>query len=80
MKALIVAIGILAGGCGCNQGIVDFNLRFDTAVVKIGDRTETVKVVKWWDYDGEQIQIETSDGRIIMTSSYNCTLIKSAAK
>lgn len=60
----------------CNKQILDFNLKFDRAYVKIGDEWKDVAIKSWNDYDGEQIQITLQDGTVILTSSVNCILYK----
>lgn len=60
----------------CNKQILDFNLKFDRAYVKIGDEWKDVAIKLWNDYDGEQIQITLQDGTVILTSSVNCVLYK----
>lgn len=60
----------------CNKQILDLNLKFDRAYVKIGDEWKDVAIKLWNDYDGEQIQITLQDGTVILTSSVNCILYK----
>lgn len=60
----------------CNKQILDLNLKFDRAYVKIGDEWKDVAIKSWNDYDGEQIQITLQDGTVILTSSVNCILYK----
>lgn len=60
----------------CNKQILDFNLKFDRAYVKIGDEWKDVAIKSWNDYDGEQIQITLQDDTVILTSSVNCILYK----
>ena len=60
----------------CNKQILDLNLKFDRAYVKIGDKWKDVAIKLWNDYDGEQIQITLQDGTVILTSSVNCILYK----
>lgn len=73
-KLLAVAlIGMIL--CGCNRTMVDLNYHFDRAILKVGEEWVEVKVKKWNDYDGEQLQIIAEDGTVYLTSSFNCTLI-----
>lgn len=60
----------------CNKQILDLNLKFDRAYVKIGDEWKDVAIKSWNDYDGEQIQITLQDGTVILTNSVNCILYK----
>lgn len=72
----IVGICILLGLTGCNQQIIDLNYTFDKAICNIGNETKEIKIDKWNDYDGEQLQIIDKEGNVYLVSSYNCTLIK----
>ena len=81
MKKRILAIGLLVGlltmtGCG-NQDVFDTVRTYDKAVIVLGDEVITVDVKQWKDYEGEQLQIIAEDGTVYLTSSYNCTLIRS---
>ena len=78
-KAIGIIIAALCGCAiltGCNKTMFDTEYTFDKAVINLGDKTITVSVDKWNDYDGEQLQIITKDGTVILTSSYNCILLK----
>lgn len=70
---LVLTVMVLTA---CNKQIIDFNLKFDRAYVKIGDEWKDVAIKSWNDYDGEQIQITLQDGTVILTSSVNCILYK----
>ena len=62
-----------------NKNLFDFEYSFDTAIIDLHTEVITVKVKSWTDYeDGEQLQIIAEDGTVYLTSSYNCTLIKTA--
>ena len=79
-KRIIITIAALCGCAtmltGCNYDLIDTNYSYDKAVINLGDKTITVSVDKWTDYEGEQLQIITKDGTVILTSSYNCILLK----
>lgn len=60
---------------GCNQQVMDVKLKFNKAIIFRGDTATIVEVKKWNDYDGEQLQLITPDGLIIVTSSYDTKLI-----
>lgn len=72
----IVGICMLLSLTGCNQQIIDLNYTFDKAICNIGNETKIIKIDKWNDYDGEQLQIIDDEGNVYLVSSYNCTLIK----
>lgn len=59
-----------------NRQILDTNYTFDKAIIDLHNEVITVEVETWKDYDGEQLQIKAKDGTVYLTSSYNCTLIK----
>lgn len=71
--ALIIAVGwpFFLG----NKGI-DFVGTFNYADVAIGNSVKTYEIKKWTDYEGEQIQIWTKDGNVLLVSSLNTVLRK----
>ena len=81
--ASIVCIGlvIMAFGegivqsIGGNKQIFDTNAKFNKAYINMGDETIQVDIKKWKDYDGEQLQITTTDGKVYLVSSYNAVLV-----
>lgn len=79
MRKLIIglALACTAGLCGCNREIIDTNHRFTRAIVKWPDGTvKELKIYKWADYPGEQIQIRAMDGKVYLISSINAVLIR----
>lgn len=72
-----VALAPVAILTGCNQQIIDLNLKFEEAIIKQPDgSTITVEVKKWTDYaDGDQIQVTAKDGTVYLVHSNNVTLI-----
>ena len=84
MKKKILGIVLVAMmmlsmvGCG-NKDLLDTNNTYNKAIIDLsnGESIE-VEVKQWRDYEnGEQLQIITPDGTVYLTSSYNCTLIRS---
>lgn len=79
-KRIIIAIAVLCGCVtmltGCNYDLVDTNYTYDKAVISLNGKTIVVDIDKWTDYEGEQLQIITKDGTVILTSSFNCILLK----
>lgn len=62
-------------GCG-NQTMFDTTYTFNKANIYLDGEWKTIDIKEWTDYDdGEQLQIVDTDGRVYLTSSYNCTLI-----
>lgn len=76
IKGIIAAICGCVMLTGCNYDMVDTNYTWDKAIITQGNKTLIVEVEQWKDYEGEQIQIITKDGTIILTSSYNCMLVR----
>jgi hypothetical protein len=68
-----IAVSLLSG---CNKQIIDLDYNYNKAICKIGNEVKEIKIDKWKDYDGEQLQIKDKDGNTYLTSSLNCTLIK----
>lgn len=59
---------------GCNKQIFDIEYTFNKAYVKIGEEWVDLKIDKWCDYEGEQIQLVLEDGTVMIVSSNNCIL------
>lgn len=76
-------VGIFIGLClamvaltSCNKAVIDFERTFDKAMITVGSKTVIVEIDKWTDYDGEQLQIWTKGGDILLVSSFDCIFIK----
>ena len=69
---LIIVLAVFL--TACNKQIVDFNLKFTNAYIKVGDTWIDVEISKWTDYEGEQFQLTLKDGTVIVVSSINCIL------
>lgn len=75
MVAMI--IGGMLTGCG-NQQVFDTNYTYNTAIIQLANgEVVEVKIAKWCDYDGEQMQVVAEDGTVYLTSSFRCDLINS---
>ena len=80
---LTVVIGLVAVAVfyfavlwGCNKQVFDFELRFTKAMVRWPDgKTEVIEIQKWNDYEGDQIQIITSDN-VYLFHCNNVVLMK----
>lgn len=81
MKKIIVLLVLVAMVCamfvGCaNYDVWDMHYQFDRAVVKMPDgEVVNIDISMWADYEGEQIQLKGTDGRVYLVSSYNCVLV-----
>lgn len=89
LLAVIVILGLV--GCGSaaannnnstsgwfsNYDHLDTVRGYHRAIIKLAnDEVIEVKVKKWCDYEGEQIQITAEDGTVYLTSSFRCDLIR----
>ena len=79
LGALLMTMMMLSMvGCG-NSDSLENNHTYNKAIIDLanGESIE-VEIKQWRDYeDGDQLQIITPDGTVYLTSSYNCTLIRS---
>lgn len=73
---IVLALTIVAMLTGCNKQILDFEYTYDKAICNIGGQYKEIKIKKWTDYEGEQLQIIDNEGNTYLVSSMNCTLIK----
>ncbi len=60
---------------GCNKAIIDTRYIFNKAIVINGDTATIIEIRSWNDYEGEQFQLITEDGLVIITSAYDTKLI-----
>ena len=71
----ILALGLT--GCDMNVDFIDTVWKYDTAITRWPDgTTKTIKIKKWCDYEGEQIQIIDFEGNVYLLSSVNTVLIR----
>lgn len=75
-KLLLCLLMLIIPFClvGCNYSLVDTKYTFNNAYVKIGEEWVDLKVEKWTDFEGEQIQLVLEDGTVLVVSSNNCIL------
>lgn len=73
---LITLITLITILTACNKTMFDTNYTFDKAIIQKGDKEIIVDIESWTDYDdGEQLQLELTDGSVILVSSYNTILV-----
>ena len=73
---IVIFLSIFLSKIKSNYGIFDFNWNYSEAEIKHPNGSvEKVEVKKWWDYNDDQLQVLTKDGRIILTHSVNVVLI-----
>lgn len=71
----IISLIILLTCCSCNYQVIDLDYDYDKIVCYYGDENFELKIDKWTDYEGEQLQIK-SDGKTYLLSANNCYMIK----
>lgn len=72
--AMLTAL-LLVGGCG-NMDFVDWHWTFDEALIKVGDKWQSVDVKAWHDYDGSDMVAVETQSQVFVTHSCNVVLIK----
>ena len=78
MKKKIFSLGIILSVIlltGCNKDIWDTQYTFNRIVCNYNGEKFELKIDKWTDYEGEQLQIK-SDGKVYLLSANNCYMIK----
>lgn len=73
ITVVVIAVLLLSG---CNKQIIDLDYSYDKAICQIGNEVREIKIDKWKDYEGEQLQIKSKDGKTYLVSSINCTLVR----
>lgn len=71
---LLIASGLVLTGCG-NMQLIDTTYTYNYAQFELPDGTIIEgQLVKWSDYEGEQLQLTMEDGNVYLVSSYNAVL------
>lgn len=80
---LLLALGII-GGCSYevyrkylsgNQKLMDTTWNYKYADIYLPNgQVKTIEIKTWNDYEGEQIQIASTDGTVYIVSSFNTIL------
>ena len=78
MKKLFIGATLALGLAGCgNLDMFDTNYTYHYAITKWPDGTvKKIEVEQWNDYEGEQIQIISTDGNIYLLSMNNTVLVR----
>ncbi len=79
MKKLIIGSIFILSLTGCNRQILDLDYEFDEAVCNYDGDKFVLKIDKWNDYEGEQIQV-ISNGNTYLLSANKCYLTKDGNK
>lgn len=71
---LMLSTGLALTGCG-NMQIIDTTYTYNYAQTKLPDGTMIEgELLKWSDYEGEQLQLTMADGNVYLVSSFNTVL------
>ncbi len=71
-SALATNLALMSSGC--NMSLIDTKYGQNQALI-VGDDSSIIFDIKdWKDYEGEQYQIRTSDGLVLLTSSFDTDL------
>lgn len=73
--AFIITIVMALNLTACNWTFFDTEYTFNAAITTFNGKTYFYHIVKWKDYEGEQLQITLEDGSVIVVSSFNTILI-----
>lgn len=71
---IIAVIFCLLFMTGCNKQIIDLDYTYDKAICNYSGTTFVLKIDKWKDYDGEQLQIKSGE-KTYLLSANNCYLV-----
>ena len=63
---------------GCNKTVFDTKYGFNKSITFNRNKALILPIGQWKDYSGEQLQVTTKDGLILVLSSYNSKLIYDA--
>lgn len=77
VKKLVTAGVVLATAAtisGCNRSIIDTKYGLDTALISGDDTAITCNITDWRDYEGEQYQLLTDEGLLMLTASFDTDL------
>ena len=82
MKKLFIGATLALGLVGCgNLDMFDTNYTYHYALTKWPDGTgKKIEIKQWADYEGEQIQIISTDGNIYLLSMNNTVLVRDCHK
>jgi len=58
-----------------NKTTVDLKYKYNKAITSINGEKFEIDIDTWSDYEGEQLQIISKDGKVYLVSSFNTILI-----
>lgn len=59
-----------------NKTKIDLQYTYNKAITSINGEKIEIDIDTWADYEGEQLQIISKDGKVYLVSSFNTILIK----
>ena len=59
-----------------NKTAIDLKYTFNKAITSINGEKLEIDIDTWADYEGEQIQVISKDGKVYLLSSFNTILVK----
>ena len=82
MKKLLISAALALGLAGCgNLDMFDTNYTYHYAITRWPDGTvKKIEVEQWNDYEGEQVQIISTDGNIYLLSMNSTVLVRDCHK
>lgn len=72
-KIILIGISIFIL-TGCNKQLLDFDYHYDEIICNYDGNRIELKIDKWSDYEGEQIQVK-SNGKTYLLSANKCYMI-----
>ncbi len=79
MKKIVIIGILLLSLTGCNRQILDIDYEYDEIICNYDGDKFILKIDKWSDYEGEQIQVK-SNGKTYLLSANKCYLVKDGNK
>ena len=74
MKKLILICSLVFVLTGCNYDVFDTSYSFNEIICNYDGNKFELKIDKWTDYEGEQIQVK-SNGKTYLLSANKCYMI-----
>lgn len=69
LKILVIIVFITICSTGCNYQIIDTHYTYNEIICNYDGNKFTLKVDKWTDYDGEQIQVKSGSDTYLLSAN-----------